>query len=196
VRLNAVMSQPPRRTVSVVHDMVLRFYCVTAQSAATYTRSQLMSLLVFGKGDTTPYRMLQAIKLKKIELWDPANGVGTPDNHANITWLGTQSQRRVFDDASVGTSQAAYISTRAPRDSDAFFVSWQGTSESTPLFGISCGVGAILDLHVTVTLASDFNSAQSTVATTATATAGVIYFNNLDGTSGAMRPAIDLNRIT
>jgi len=155
-----------------------------------------MSLLLFGKGDTTPYRMTQAIRVNKIELWDPANGVGTPDNHANLTWLGRSSQRRVLDDATVGTSQAAYISTCPPQDTDAYFVSWQGTDESTPLFGISCGVGSILDLHVTITLASDFNSAQSTVATTATATAGVIYYNNLDGTGAALRPAADLNRIT
>jgi hypothetical protein len=195
-KIAMVLSQPPRRTISLVHDMVFRFNCLTVQNAAAYTRAQLLSLLVFGQGSTTNYRLIQAIRVKKIELWDPANGTSTPDTHANITWLGAQSQRRVFDDASVGTSQAAYISTVPPKDSTANFVTWQSGFETEALFGISCGVGAVLDLHCTVTVASDFNSAMSTVATTATSTLGVIYFNNLDGTSAGMRPSVELNRIT
>lgn len=191
------LQQPPKRIVSLTFPQVFRFTCNGAQSAAFTTRGQLLSLILSGSGFTTSnIRLIQAIRVTRLELWDPANGTSTPDNHANITWLGTQSQHRVFDDATVGTAQAAYINTRPPRDSTAYFVSYQGVNESEGLFGLTCGVGAILDVHAIVTLASDYNGAMS-LATTANATvAAATYFWNLDGTSGNMRPTVELSRIT
>lgn len=176
--------------------MVFRFTCGTAQNASTYTRAQLLSILLTGTGTTTiGTRMIQAMSIRKMELWDPANGV-TISNHADIVWIGTQSQHKVLDHCTVGTAAAAYISTRPPKDSTASFISMQGVNESEVLFGITCSPGAVLDITADVTLASDWGVTMTTVAVTGPVSLGVVYYNNLDGTSGALRPALELNRIT
>jgi len=101
-----------------------------------------------------------------------------------------------MDDATVGTSAASYISTRPPKFSTASFVSQQGVTESEVLFGLTCGVGAILDIHAEVTIASDYANAMTVVTTGGTTTPGVVYFWNLDQGSGNMRPTVELSRIT
>jgi hypothetical protein len=189
------LEQPPKIRVSATFPMIFRFQCAGAQTASAYNRGQLLSLLVSGNGSTSATRLIQSIKVNKLELWDPANGVNVT-NHANITWLSTQSQRSVIDAVTVGTAAAAYISTRPPRNSTAFFVSSQGVNESEGLFGITCSVGAILDVHATVTIASDWTVVMSVVTTANTTTAGQVYFWNLDGASGNMKPTVELSRIT
>jgi hypothetical protein len=189
------LEQPPKRLVSCTFPMVFRFQCGGAQTASFYTRGQLLSLLISGNGSTSATRYIQAIRINKLELWDPANGINVT-NHANLTWLGTQSQHRVLDSVTVGTAAAAYITTKPPRDSSAYFVSQQGVSESEALFGITCSVGAVLDVHATVTVASDSTTVQTVVTTSNTTTAGQVYFWNLDGASGNMRPTAELSRIT
>jgi hypothetical protein len=190
------LSQPPKASLSVCPTMVFRFTCGSAQNDATYTRAQVLSLLLQGTSTTTiGTRLIQAIRVNKLELWDPANGV-TVSNHADLVWFGTQSLRKVMDHCTVGVSAAAHISTRPPKNSTASFVSMQGISESEILFGITCSPGAVLDIHASVTLASDWGIALTTVSVTGPVSQGVTYFNNLDGTGGNMRPALELNRIT
>jgi hypothetical protein len=190
------LQQPPRRLVSVTFPMVFRFTAYGTQSASTYYRNQMLSLLLLGgTSTTTNVRLIQSIRIRKLELWDPAS-TGSPGNHANITWLGTQTQRAVLDAATVGTSAAAYISSVPPRDSTAYFVSTQSVNEGEALFGLTASIGSILDLHATVTIVSDSTTANSFYTTSASPVQNVMYYTNLDGTAGNMRPTVELCRIT
>jgi len=142
-------------------------------------------------GSTGNWRLIQAIRLNRFEIWDPSNGVGTPGISAGLVWIGTQSQHNVYDDTSVGTAVAAHVDTKPPRDSTAYFVSQSGVAESETLFSLTCGQGSVLDLHCTVTIGSDYGSGVGYTTSNA-GVGGHIYFNALDQTGGKLVPATEL----
>lgn len=173
-------SQPPKRVASLTFDHTFRFVGNHGVSQQPVLRSDILNLVFTNiSGSTTNFRMQQANRVKRVQIWDASNGTGALGFTAGLVWAGTQSQHRVYDDSSVGTAAAAYIDTRPPKQSTASFVSMAGVSESEVLFYLTCGTGAIIDLTCEVTVASDFGTA-TTITTTNSGIAGRAYFTYLD----------------
>jgi len=183
--------QPPQRNIALVCPFVFRYLAQSALTREVITRGDALNALVMGNVTTTNYRMIQAIRVTRLQLWDPSTGATTPDNPASIVWDGTTTQHEVYSDIAVGTANAAYIDTRPPATSNASFVSETGISESEELFDITCGPGAVLDMHCVITLASD-SFVGATVTTSASNAATIAYFNALDGTTNLLRAPLGL----
>jgi hypothetical protein len=154
-----------------------------------------MNLLLINVSANTSRRLIQAITVKRIDIWDAGNGV-TPSNTPVIEWFSNNTQRKIYNAPTVGTAQAGHVFSSPPANSPAAFPSTNGTSETEPLFQLTCGTASVIDLLCEVCIASDQLGAMSTVTTTAAGTTGVIYYFNLDGTTGVVQPQNFLARIT
>lgn len=183
---------PPKRDLSFPSGIqTFRFYATSAKTQSAVSCGQLLSILGVQTSANTLSRIIHSMKIRSVEMWSPpAAGSGS----LGIQWAGTTSGDRVLDDINVANT-ASYIKSRPPRGSDSSDWLLESINESTTQFRMTCPAGAVMDIHCMVTAVSNASDGHSTTTTTAAGTAGVYYFNALDGTGATVIPVTALNTI-
>lgn len=163
-----------------------RFVANGNGSTATITRIGLIDLLCVAATATSAYRVIDAFKIRSVELWS-ANSVASADaNTAEIEWLATDNigNSVTMNDTAIGINDIAHVYAVPPVGSTASF--WnQSSSGSTDvsLFRIAIPDGGLIDVVLDV-IFYDSDSAIAVTGAVAGATVGKFYCRALDSASG------------
>jgi len=175
-----IIAQPPELDASVTVHHTYR-YSTAAGASESITVGNLLSTcgsmatLVAG---TTKVSLASSILLHKIQIWSPAAAAGAAS--PTVAWNGAGGHSRDEEKivTTVGTANASYYVSVPPKGS--FAELWQDqTGAANVLFTLSAGVGSIIDVSVSFTLAN--NDAGFTVVNAVADTSGVLYYPPLDG---------------
>ncbi len=124
-----------------------------------------------------------AAQVHKIEVWAPAS-TNAVMVQTEIQWYTmNQGPGREVCNTSMTPARPSYTKSK-PRNGEWAFQRF--SSGSTPVFGISCPAGSIIDLHCSHWL-SDLAGANTTQACTV-AVVGELYYTALDGTTKTAVP--------
>jgi hypothetical protein len=165
-----------------------RFYNTATESkgsAAIVNQHCINNLLWFAQTTTVGQAIYASSRLRRVEVWGVPNPTGFTS--VAIEWSGANTPN--ITQSSTGDNvQPPYLSMRPPQNSLASF--WINPAESgttnQELFALSAPLGSICDVTVEHTVLDNDNSETTYALTTVGATAGVIYFNELDSTTNAL----------
>jgi len=148
------------------------------------TTKNLLQLLVVAASSTGSYRLVQSIRIVRIETWaDPA--IGSAGSVA-ISGLGVGPENRVTDQ-SMGVQPAHVVWRPLPGAQNSFWLQ-NGATESNIQFEILASTGQVIDLTVELILQCD-DTPTANADTGSGMTTGTLYCNYLDGlTSGVLQP--------
>lgn len=172
-------SAQPRPLVAAISGTKTVRFTGGVAGAINIQIADLQDLFMNTPTATTGYRLFDAIRMKKIEIWASAaaagnNAVQVEEISSSTSFL-QSSKSRVVQDMVVGTSRAAHVVWKpTPGTIQA---NWFGAnlSASVNLLTITVPVNSVLDLTFDFTLA-DGNAAPTAVTSAvAGATAGQIY---------------------
>lgn len=167
---------------------VFRYDCTAGTSNITILQSDVMNALLLASSSTVFYRLIQALRIEKVEMWSWATGV-TPVE-VSLTWKGEYGPSVVMTDMSAGTANPAHVSSRPPKMSSASFWRASGTDESFELFELDCPNGTVIDVHVELVLDNASDTSSAVTYTSGTGTPGIvgeIFSGCLDKSAGASR---------
>ncbi len=182
----------------VVHDVIdpptfqsvtkltrrYRFNC-TGNLGATITCSNLIGIC--GAMCTTTNSTLTyiafAAQMHSIEVWAPASTNGVVVQTEVQFYSMNQGPAREVATTSMSPSRPSYLKAK-PQVGE--WARQRFSAGSTPVFGISCPTGSIIDVNITHWL-SDLAGANTTQACTV-ATLGQLYYAALDGTTKTAVP--------
>jgi len=178
--------QPPpfRPTLSLPH----KFRFVNGANSGSFgvARAQLLNLLLTATSAVTTVRLIQAVRLKKVEVWTNPVALGSPPTTCSVEWLGENAPSTVVSDISMGV-RAAHVRTRPPpRSSDRWWC-LSGQQENDLLFELVLPANCVID----VTVELRFVEAEAPTAgdVPAGAVLGTLYGDYLDGIgSGKLSP--------
>lgn len=183
--------KPPMLAASVRTKHVFRWAATTGTSNITVLQSDLLNSLLMCFSATQFYRMSNAMRIERIEMWSWATGV-TPVE-VSLTWKGEYGPSVVLSDLSAGTANPAHVSARPPRMSSAAFWRSTGYDETSELFEVDCPAGTIIDVHVELVLDNASDTSTAITYTSGTGTPGIsgeIFGGMLDKSAGASRTLI------
>jgi hypothetical protein len=151
------------------------------------TRGNLLNLYLASVTATTAYRIISAIKLKRVQVWCNPPALGSAPMTVAVEWTGENAPSTIHSDSTMGV-RAAYVSTRPPIDVSNRWWSISGGSEYDVLFTLILPADAIVDITTSIRTV-DNEAAVISTDTPAGATPGTIYFDYLDGiVSGKLAP--------
>lgn len=161
-----------------------RFEC-TGNLGATITSSNVIGICgaMCTVTNSTLTFIAFAAQVHRIRVWAPSatNAVVV---QTEVQWYTmNQGPGREAATTSITPSRPSYLSSK-PR-----YGEWAGqkfSAGATPVFGISCPVGSVIDLHCSHWL-SDLAGANTTQSATV-ATVGELYYTALDGTTKTAVP--------
>jgi len=141
-------------------------------------------------------RMIEAARVKSVEVWTAPYVIGTAGVSfaASVTWQGTSSDLKHYDDTNVANT-ATYLKTKPPKNTNATFWTQEGTSEAETLFFLTVPVGGVIDLMVELTMGGLYAGVNPTIATANATTNKQFYYFPLDGQTGALKPTGSLVQI-
>lgn len=176
---------PRQLETSIQATHRFRFVANGAGSTATISRIGLIDLLCVATGATTAYRVIDAFKIKSVELWS-ANGLSPDSNTCEIEWLATDNigNSSTFNDTAVGVNDVAHVFAKPPVGSIASF--WNQSSHGSTdvsLFRIAVPDGGLIDVVLSVIL-YDSDTPIAVTGAVAGATQGKFYCRSLDSASG------------
>lgn len=177
---------PPQLETSIQATHRFRFVANGSGSTATITRISLIDLLCVATAANAAYRVIDAFKIKSVELWS-ANSVASPDaNTAEIEWLATDNigNSSTRNDTAIGVSDIAHVFARPPVGSTASF--WNQSSSGSAdvsLFRIAIPDGGMVDVVLNI-IFSDSDHAIAVTGAVAGATTGKFYCRALDSAAG------------
>jgi hypothetical protein len=178
---NAV--RPPQFQPTCKFNHKFRFLC-TAGGTVTVTRANLLNLLCVATSPTAADRIIEAIRLRSIEIWSSPPALGSAPLSVSVEWVGSNAPSIINSDTSMGVLPAHVRTTPPPRSSDEWW-SMSGTDETDPLFTLILPVQSIVDVRVAVRLI-DNEPQQTTSEILAGATLGRVYYDYLDGISSGL----------
>lgn len=154
-------------------------------SAAIVTGHSINNLLWFATATTTAQAIYVSSRLKSVEVWGIPNASGF--SQVAIEWSGLQTPN-VTRVATGDNVVLPHIRMKPPPKSLAAF--WINPSDSSTanqqLFALSAPTGSICDVVVEHTVLDNDNSESTYALTCSGATAGIIYYNELDNTTPAL----------
>jgi hypothetical protein len=170
-------------TVSLFHKFR---YQNTSNGTYTITRKQMLNLLLVTPTAATSVRLLQAIRLRKVEIWANPVALGSSPQSVSVEWVGENSPSTVISDISMGV-RPAHVSTKPPARSSAQWWSLSGSQEADALFTM------ILPLNCVIDVSADLRFVEQEAPTAgeipAGAIVGQVYGDFLDGlASGSLAP--------
>ncbi len=188
------MSSQPKSFVSnPTFRKKFRFIASEAEvkGADPITTSSLANLMVIGTNSSggasaTACRLFSAVRLVSIEIWGDINE--NEYSPVQLEWYGDRSPN-VTKTAYGSVMAPAHIAMQPPRNSLAAF--WINPSSprylNAPIFGLSCTLGAIVDIVVDFQLL-DYDGQQTQgsllgVVGGPTMTPGLVFYNTLDNTA-------------
>ncbi len=185
-RLDPRFSIPTYNSNYVV-PVHLRFSVGSGPGSTNVRASDIIGALgIMAATATTAYPFFKCVRLKKVEAWgntDNTNLLGTVsilygNTSENIEGL------REYSDSTVSSAVPAHVVCSPPPASFPSF--WHTNADTNLLFTFYYPDSAIIDVYVDAIL-QDSNAA-STAITVAGATAGVVYYQPLDGDGGVLTP--------
>jgi len=193
---------PPRLTTSIECFHTFRFVCEGTSGVANQliTTGNLLDLLVMAVTATATYSIIEAFKIKRVELWGPAqsqtgapngagqflpNSVSLEFNGSGAGNVGTKPNRVI--DTPMGATRNACAFLKPPKTSAA--ADWQVNPESgsqTTGLGIivSCPFGSIMDISMAFIIQNGSPPNAGPTIDASAGTIGQVYFAPVDGTSG------------
>lgn len=146
----------------------------------------LLDLLCVGSSSTTATRILDGIRIKKIEMW-AANSAGNASNTCQVEYLnqnvaGIGGPGWLLNDTAVGLYDIAHVSSIPPSDSKVG--SWITGFSSTNLFELTMPQGCIVDIVADLVLMETENGTAVSGAVSG-ATVGKLYMRPLDSTNAS-----------
>jgi hypothetical protein len=167
-----------------------RYFVSANQTAVSINNQELLDTKFVATGATAGYRVINAVKLKRIEIW-AANTSASASNTILMEWAGGNpyfgGDSKTISDTAVGTTNVAYISARPPKGS--FQDSWITTSaDNYNMFIVTCPQGSIIDVELIVSFLDD-EGAVAISRTLGGATVGYFYTSTLDSAgAGQIHP--------
>jgi hypothetical protein len=169
--------QPPafKPTLSLSHKF--RFTCA-AGGTVQVNRANLLNLVCVATTATTTVRVIEAIRLRRVEIWTNPVALGSPPTTCQLEWQGSNAPSTVISDTSMGV-RPAHIRTSPPPNSSNRWWSMSGTDEGDVLFDMVLPANSIIDVTTQVRMVEQETPTAGDVP--AGATVGRLYGDYLDG---------------
>jgi len=142
------------------------------------TRASLLNQVVYATSTTATARIMEAVRLKKVEIWTNPVALGAAPTTCAIEWLGENSPSVFISDTSMGVLPA-HISAKPPPSSSNRWWSMSGQLETDDLFALTFPANTIIDVTVEARLVEQEAPTAGPVPTGAIF--GQIYGCTLDG---------------
>lgn len=156
-------------------------------AGVSVTRADLLNLVQVATSSTSSVRVVEAVRLRCVEMWSNPSALGAPPVNLNLEWLGENSPSTVVSDVSMGV-RPAHVRTSPPAATSNRWWSMTGSLESDSLFLITLAANSVVDVTVDLRLVEK----ESPTAGDATSglTLGQFYGGYLDGlSSGKLVPS-------
>jgi len=179
----ASLSPPPfQPTVRLPH----KFRFVNGANSGTYgiTRAMLLNLLQEGTTTgATSYRLIDSIRVKKVEVWANPSALGSAPTTVSIEWLGENGPSTIVSDTTMGV-RPAHVSAVPPPASSNRWWSHTGSTESDSVFSLVLPIDCVVDVSTEVCL-FDSQAAGTAGDIGGTSILGVLAYGPLDGYAGS-----------
>lgn len=191
-------SSPPQFSSTFTTTKRVRFQASAALTDVTINPSDILDLLCMAVTTTSAYRIVQAIRATRVEMWGPMSATLAPvtvscEFTSDASELAGPS--KIFSDTSMGSAQAAHIACSPPKDSVQSM--WQ---QGTPGYNIWCvlngPINTVIDIWLTMTMVDSSVVAPIAVAgTVVAATVGQVYVRALDSSSSGILVPVSYDTI-
>jgi hypothetical protein len=121
-----------------------------------------------------------SFRIKRLTIFESAQGVVTVGSE--IFWASTTDVNTadiVYTNSTIPYDRPSCVSSTPPPKSLASFWWNSSATTTTPLFGLTCAIGSIIDLDVEFTIANSLEGLAG--ISVATATVGNVYYLALNG---------------
>jgi len=186
-------SHPPQLNgLQLTHSVVMRFVTNAAVAQTGITWTNLLETFIFASSATVPYRVFQAVRIRRIRLWAvPALGAATTvQAEFSGTVLGVQGDQQIHADTSMGI-QPAFLSARpSPRS----LASDYQVASANNAFLLTCPSGTVVDVELSYR--GQFAAGDVCANAGVAMTVGATYLRGLDGLPTATTvfvPAVSAN---
>jgi hypothetical protein len=152
-----------------------------------FTRGSLLNLIGLSYTSSQLYRVIGAIRLRRIHVWTSAATTGTA-NDTYFQWNGAYSKPTTSTSTTMGVSGISYQTHVPPKKSLASDWSVAGSNETEVLFSMTYNSGDVIQLDVTYMLQNAVTNTYTETSITSTGTAlaiGYIYSMFLDQSLGS-----------
>jgi hypothetical protein len=181
-RSDAVLPTVPRSVVT--DDLVSASYRFVGSGSTgatiSVTRGTLLSLLGLATSTTNAYRVIGAIRLRTVHVWNNPSSTGATSN-TSFSWSAIDTRPSTQISTSLGTAAGTYMRYVPPSHSLAGMWSIADVNESDSLFNFTFSPYDTIQLDVTYQLQNGVNSAFSPTSITSSGmSVGFIYSFSLD----------------
>ncbi len=159
----------------------------------------LLDLLCMAATATSAYRIPNAVKLRKVEVWAPMASDLAPVT-CSVEWRqpavagqGVGGNSQIRSDTSMGSARPAYVSAKPPPGSLASM--WLNGGNPFTVLAISGPANTVVDVHLSFRVGDSTSEAQAVGAAVAGATVGTVYVRKLDSNNAALLPPVALATI-
>jgi hypothetical protein len=196
-RSERMIDRPRQLSINTKFKMTLR-YAGGNSSYVSITRAMMLSTYLVNLGSTTSNaRVLQAIKLNRIEIFGAgASGVASTSFCA-VQWLSTLGPATEFIDTSTSTASPPHLITTPPPNTLASFWSIAGSNETEVLLKIYCVTNSVVDVSFEAVFADGAPLLGSVITTTNAGSNSYLYVSYFDGPyASGVYPAMAVATIT
>jgi len=176
-RLLSPSSPPQVNLPQLTHSVRLRFTVTAAAVQTAITFTNLLETIIFAATATVPYRVFQAVKIRRVQAWavPVIGGVSTIQLEFSGVTAGLVGDQAIHTDTSMGV-QPAHVSAKPSARSLA--ADFQVASAANA-FVLSCPAGTVVDLELS--FRGQFNVGDACANAGAAMTAGATYLRGMDG---------------
>jgi hypothetical protein len=181
---NVSMSLYHPKQISMVPKgtMCLRFQTSANSARYQFTVQNILDSLLFATSATVGYNLMQAIKVRYIEMWGIASA-GTINNISiqyDLVGSSGDTPGKVYTDTTLGTTEPSHLKVSPPAGSAAH--QWQ-TNNNESFFILGVFSNTVIDICFDYVLPSALSVQEQNALVGATA--GTIYSRGLDGLATA-----------
>ncbi len=181
------LAYPPSFIASKHVDLLQRFRSTAVLTAKPILVADLLDMLCVATGSTAAYGLATAFKLLKLHIWGNPSGAAGSSTFIQVEDAVTNSEfggpsRRVSDE-SLGTSRPSHIKWK-PRP-DSILSKWISVYSQNQLLLVTCPMGAVIDLHVSLTIQDGDLTPQAVGGAVSGATTGKVYCRALDSNNAS-----------
>jgi len=184
---DSALGHVPSFTPTIKFPHKFRFVNGTNNGSFTITRANLLNMVAYAYNTTNTYRLFEAIRLKRVEVFANPTALGSAPITISVEWLGGYGPSTIVSDETMGVSPAHIRTTPPPASSDQWWC-MSGQNESDDLFtlflgGTGCVVDVTCDVRVVEVEAPTSGDSGTGL------TLGQMYGSYLDGiSSGKLNP--------
>jgi len=183
-RASSLQPPPFVPTMSLSH----RFRYVNGANTGAFsiTRGNMLNQILVATSAVTTVRLLQAVRLKSVEVWANPSALGAAPTTIEFEWLGENAPSTLVSDTGMGVRPAHVYSSPPPSSSNRWW-SISGSSESDVLFSLLLPADCVIDVMTELRFVETEGPTAGEIP--AGAGLGVIYGDYLDGlASGKLAP--------